>query len=168
MKPNPAHYKPYFETYIKLVNSDNLVQELIQNEEKVTQLITSIPPEKENYRYAQDKWSIKELFQHLIDAERIFQYRALAISRNDRTELPGYDEDEYVINAPIHHLSLTQMLDDFYNVRKSTISLFSNFEENTLNNVGIADGNPLSVNACGFIICGHTIHHTNILKERYL
>ncbi|UBM58507.1 DinB family protein [Marinilongibacter aquaticus] len=117
--------------------------------------------------YAPEKWTIKTIVQHLIDTERIMAYRALCFARSDKTELPGFDENKYAKYAPAEKRFLKEMLKEWETVRQASIQLFESFDEKTLYNEGIASGRNLSVAAIGYIICGHPIHHKQIIEERY-
>ena len=168
MKPKIDSYNSYFQHYIDLVPSENLLEELNSNLELTLNILTKIPKEKEEYRYADGKWSVKELVLHCIDCERIFQFRTLAFSRNDKTELPGFEEDHYVANSNCKERSLNSIIEELILDRKSTITLFNSFSDEVMLRGGLANGGKLSVSACGFIICGHLTHHINVLRERYL
>jgi uncharacterized damage-inducible protein DinB len=124
--------------------------------------------DKFDYQYSEGKWTIKEIIQHLIDSERVFSYRALRISRNDNTPLPGFDENYYVANSNGKERSLQSLLTEMAVVRQSTLSLFNSFSEEQLTKIGIASNREVSVRAIGFIIIGHQKHHQKIFEERYL
>jgi uncharacterized damage-inducible protein DinB len=130
--------------------------------------ISNIPIEKLEYRYAEGKWTIKDLLLHLIDAERIFAYRALRIGRGDKTPLAGFEENGYVINANANSRSEESLLKEFELVRKSTLELFKNFTDEQLAYLGTSSDSIISVRAIGFIISGHQNHHIKIIQERYL
>ena len=129
---------------------------------------TSLPEEKADHRYAEGKWSIKELLLHMIDAERIFGYRALRIARKDQTPLPGFDENSYTPASKASGRTLQSLKDEFAAVRKATDILLSTFDEEQLSQRGTASNHPVTANAIAFIIFGHLIHHKQILEERYL
>ncbi|MCB0756130.1 MAG: DinB family protein, partial [Flavobacteriales bacterium] len=152
MKPEPSAYGEFYRNYIELVPNSDLIDGLKSSAAASLQFWNSIPEEKGNYRYAEGKWSIKELLQHIIDTERIFSYRALAIARGDQTALPGYDENTYAENCRPDARSLKEMVDELELVRKSTIALFKSFDESVLDHLGKASGSNLSVRAAGFII----------------
>ena len=120
------------------------------------------------YSYAEGKWTIKELVQHIIDAERVLSYRALRFSRNDTTNLSGFDEDWYVANSNGNERNFKDMLQEFIHVRNSTILLFKSFKPEMLLINGTASNSDMSVRALGFIIAGHQTHHLKIIKEKYL
>jgi hypothetical protein len=124
--------------------------------------------DKFDYSYAGGKWTIKDIIQHIIDAERIFTYRALRFSRNDKTELPGFDENIYVDDANGSKRSIMELLTELSAVRHSTMLLFKTFNEEQLLRIGIASNNPMSVRALGFVIIGHQNHHQKVFEERYL
>ena len=168
MKPNKGTYNDYFQQYIDLVSSDNLLEELKNIHDTTQKTLSKITEEKSNYRYAEGKWSIKELVLHCIDCERVFQYRAMSFARNDKTALPGFEEDDYVLHSNADTRRLKDIAYEFQTVRNATISLFKGLDTSVLDNGGIANGAKLTVNACGFIICGHELHHMKVLKERYL
>ena len=124
--------------------------------------------DKFDYRYDEGKWTIKEIIQHLIDSERVFSYRALRISRNDKTPLPGFDENSFVENTNSNQRSLQGLLTEMAVVRQATLSLFSSFSVEQLERIGMASNHQISVRAIGFIIIGHQEHHQKIFQERYL
>jgi hypothetical protein len=138
-----------------------------QYHERITESWAAIPAEKVNYAYAEGKWTIKQMLQHVIDTERIFAYRALAIARKEPASLLGFDENEYAKNGTAAHRNWKDMLIEWRVVRQSTNLLFASFTEEQLKLTGTANGNPISVNAIGFILFGHALHHLHILKERY-
>ncbi|MFM1875744.1 MAG: hypothetical protein RL266_1481 [Bacteroidota bacterium] len=168
MKPDPRTYDPYFGRYIDLVKETELVHAFDDLTELSHSFWLDITEEQGNFRYAEDKWSIKELLQHIIDTERIFSYRALAIARGDTTALPGYDENLYANNSESDSRSMEDLVDELFTVRNATITLFAGMTEDALNRVGTANGASLSALAAGFIIVGHELHHMNVVKERYL
>jgi uncharacterized damage-inducible protein DinB len=167
-RPSQTDYPVYYEAYISKIQADNILEILQQQKEAVKELLTSLPVEKENYRYAEGKWSVKELLGHIIDGERIFAYRALRFARNDKTELPGFNQDAYIENADFDSRTMLSLLEEFLSVRDASITLFKNLTEEELSHKGIANGKQVTVNAIQYIVAGHELHHMNILKERYL
>ena len=162
-------YAPYYNTYLPLVEDTwTLAEELEVSVHNFIKFVQDIPMDKYDYRYAEGKWTIKDIIQHLIDSERIFAYRALRFARNDTTQLPGFDENLYAATANGAERKLQEMLTELALVRQSTIMLFKSFSEGDLLKRGIASGNLASVRALGFIIIGHQNHHIKIFKERYL
>jgi len=130
--------------------------------------VENIPLDKFDYRYAEGKWTIKDIIQHIIDTERIFGYRALRISRNDQTPLPGFEENDYVKNTNANSRSVQELLSEFSAVRHSTLYLFKSFSKEQLTRMGTASNHPISVRAIGFLNIGHLIHHQKVFEERYL
>lgn len=160
-------YGEFYRNYVVLVPKHDLREALEDSLEASSAFWNIISEEKANYRYAEGKWSIKELLQHIIDTERIFSYRALAFARGEKAALPGYDENDYAANCLADARSFAEMVEELKIVRQSTIALFQSFDENVLDNIGKASGTNLSVRAAGFIIVGHELHHINVVKERY-
>jgi uncharacterized damage-inducible protein DinB len=168
VKPTPTEYAPYYERYVSLVPQGDILETLGRQIEATLALLSSIPEEKGDYRYAPEKWSIKELLGHIIDTERIFAYRALRFGRNDSTELAGYEQDDYGKNNKLDGVSLSELAKEFESVRRSTIYLLQHFDEAAWSRNGVASNNPVSVRALAHIIAGHETHHLNVLRERYL
>ena len=172
MKPSqlkPDEFAGYFANYINQVSEEyTLIEELEISVHRLIKFIQNIPMDKFDYRYAEGKWTIKDIIQHLIDAERIFAYRALRFARNDKTALPGFEEDDYVNEANASKRSLQDLLTELLVVRQGTLTLFKSFTEEELLRKGIASKNPMSVRALGFTIIGHQNHHQRIFQERYL
>lgn len=164
-------YAPFYQPYIDALDENiNLIEELEISLHKTIQFIQDIPMDKFDYRYAEGKWTIKEIIQHIIDAERVFTYRALRFSRNDKTALPGFDENAYadVVNPTANKRHLKDLLTELTMVRHATIALFKSFTPEDLLKIGIASEREMSVRALGFIIIGHQNHHMKIFRERYL
>ena len=167
-KPDLSTVPEWYHRYINQVQEEDLDKAIQTNTETSIQFLHSIPEEKWNHRYADDKWSIKEMIQHIIDAERIFSYRALCFARGEKTSLPGFEENDYAAASKADTRSKEELIEEFETVRKSIQQLFNSLDEEQLHSVGIANNNLISVNAIGFIIPGHVQHHINILRERYL
>jgi uncharacterized damage-inducible protein DinB len=162
-------YAGYYAPYVQSVSNEyTLIEELEISVHRLIKFVQNIPLDKFDYRYEEGKWTIKDILQHLIDAERIFAYRALRFSRNDQTQLASFDENEYVIEANANRRSIQDLLTELAVVRQSTLSLFRSFSQEELVRNGIASNNPMSVRALGFVIIGHQNHHQRIFEERYL
>ena len=171
MNNNELHeneYAAYYSEYINMSANIILQEELEICLHQFIRFVQNIPMDKFDYRYAIGKWTIKEIIQHLIDTERIFQYRALRISRNDMTPLAGFNENDYVDNCAGNSRSLQDLLTELAVVRQSTLSLYKSFSQNQLLIIGTASDNKISVRAIGHIIIGHQKHHQKIFEERYL
>lgn len=161
-------YSKFNATYIKVLENIELFEELEVSLHDFIKFVQNIPLDKFDYRYAEGKWTIKEIIQHIIDTERIFAYRALRISRNDKTPLPGFEENDYVVNTNAKSRSIQDLLTEFSAVRHSNLLLFKSFSEEQLARIGIASEHEVSVRAIGFLIIGHLKHHKNVFIERYL
>ncbi|MBA9075131.1 putative damage-inducible protein DinB [Flavobacterium gossypii] len=163
-----AEYAPYYATYISKVEEADLVEELEISVHEFIKFVQNIPLDKYDYSYAEGKWTIKDIIQHLMDSERIFAYRALRIARNDKTPLASFEENEYAAIAGANQRSIRDLLTELSIVRQSTIALFKTFSEDVLKRIGVASGYDVSVRALGVIIIGHQKHHQRIFMERYL
>ena len=161
-------YSKFQATYINAAMNVELIEELEISFHDFIRFVQNIPMYKFNYRYAEGKWTIKEIIQHIIDSERVFSYRALRISRNDKTPLPSFDENNYVDNTNANKRGLQELLTELSAVRHATLLLFKSFSDEQLARMGIASENEISVRAIGFIIIGHQKHHQKVFEERYL
>jgi uncharacterized damage-inducible protein DinB len=160
-------YADFYKTYIQALDDVELIDELEICLHEFIKFVQNLPMDKFDYQYEVGKWTIKEIIQHLIDSERVFSYRALRISRNDKTPLPGFDENYYVDNSNGKVRSLQSLLTEMAVVRQSTLSLFNSFSQEQLTKIGVASNREVSVRAIGFIIIGHQKHHQKIFLERY-
>lgn len=169
-KPDKSEYAEFYSPYMEILPEDGsgLIQRLESSLLECMTLMSDLSEEKEDYRYAEGKWSIKELLQHLIDSERVFAYRALRFARHDPKELPGFDENLYAETSHASDRSMSSLLEEFDLMRRSNILMFDSMEEVVLKRQGLVDGNSLSVRALGFICCGHLLHHLKVIQERYL
>lgn len=164
-----TEYAPYQASYIAGVNNEyTLVEELEISLHNFIKFVQDIPMAKHDYRYAEGKWTIKDIIQHVIDCERVFSYRALRFSRNDSTELPGFDENSYANAADAEKRTIKDLLTELSALRHANIFLFKSFSAEDFMKKGIASGHTVSVRAFGFLIIGHQNHHIKIFKERYL
>ncbi|MFN0729947.1 DinB family protein [Polaribacter gochangensis] len=164
-----AEYNEYYESYIGLLDGNTeLLDGYYKGKKMMEDFIKSIPNDKMTYRYQPEKWSIIEVIQHLIDTERIFMYRCFRIARNDSTELAGFDQDVYITPSEANSKTKAQILEEFSSNRNYSISLLKSLSEKNLAFVGSANGGNVSARAAAFIVLGHDVHHTNIIKERYL
>lgn len=161
-------YSVFHATYIKAIGNVDLLEELEISLHDFIKFVQNIPLDKFDYCYAEGKWTIKEIIQHIIDSERIFAYRALRISRNDKTPLPGYEENSYVANTNANSRSIQELLAEFSAVRHSNLFLFKSFSAEQLMRMGTASEQVISVRAIGFLIIGHLKHHQKVFQERYL
>lgn len=166
LKPN--EFNSYYTPYINLVEDKDIITALQQNLKETITFYKSIPEEKWLYSYADGKWTINQVVQHILDTERIFAYRALCFSRKENLELPGFDQDEYLVNSAANTRSKESLIEEYVSIRNATITLFKNFSNEMFMQVGTASNSPLSVRAAGFIIVGHEKHHCNVIKDKYL
>jgi len=168
-KPKEGEYPPYAIMYIGLLPDDGLLLTHLRNNLIATKkLVLSLPGEKLSYRYAKNKWTIKEILVHILDDERIYAYRALRFARNDKTELPGFEQDDYALYSRANERDIENILEEYEAVRDSTIALFNGLPEDSFLRVGTANNNKVTVRALAYHIAGHELHHINIIKEKYL
>lgn len=163
-----SEYNPYYEPYISIVGEIDLLDCLQKDLNSFVDFINTIPNEKLDYAYASDKWTVAEVLIHLLDSERVFQYRALRFARNDTTKIPGFDQDIYVPASRANERTKASIISEFKAIRNATIDLFNSLNTEELKRVGIASDSPISVRALGFIICGHLKHHKRIIEVHYL
>jgi len=167
-KPLEGEYAPYAIMYIDLVPDDGVRgQHLRDNLQIVKNLIAAQSEEKLITRCAPGEWTIKEILVHIIDTERIFAYRALRFARNDRTELPGWEQDPYVAYSGANERSIEDILDELTAVRAASIALFNSFDAEVMTRSGISNGHPLSVRSAAYQIAGHELHHVKSIRENY-
>jgi|SRR6185312_1748510 len=168
-KPAPGEYPDYAAMYIDLLPNDGLLlQHLQKNLQATKDLVQSLPAEKLLYRYAENKWTIKEVLVHIIDDERIYAYRALCFARGEKTPLPGFEQNDYAANSGANERDVNNIIEEYEAVRRSTIALFNGFADADLVKTGIANDRKASVRALGWHLAGHELHHINLIKERYL
>ena len=167
-RPAKTEYPPYFEGYVALV-PDGAVREILSRQIADTlALLSGIDEARGDYRYAPDKWSIKEVVGHVLDAERVFQYRALCFARGDRQSLPGFDQDEYMRHANFGAYALSDLADELAQVRRTTVALLRGLDAAAWLRRGIANNSEASVRAIAYIIAGHELHHVRVLRMKYL
>jgi uncharacterized damage-inducible protein DinB len=167
-RPDLARVPEFYHRYINTVKTDDLMLAIKNQSTEIFRFLNEIPANKRNYRYAEGKWTIKDIVQHLIDAERIFCYRSLCFARKDANSLPGFDEVAYADNAKAESRDWDDLINEFRAVRQASEFLYDSFSEEQLKATGTANGNPIYVNALGFIIVGHVNHHVGVIRERYL
>lgn len=167
-RPDLSRVPEWYHGYINKVKEDDLSAAFNNQSAFFLKFLEELPDTKVDYRYADGKWTVKEVLQHIIDAERIFAYRALRFARKDATPLPGFDENEYAKNAIVSNRKWKEMIAEFSALRKSTELMFASFSSDELESTGIASEKPVYVLGIGFIIVGHAAHHRDIIKERYL
>jgi DinB superfamily len=160
-------YHTYYRGYVEKSLDKPLLKGLSEGMLETLEVFEALPENKQEFRYAEGKWTPKEILLHLIDTERVFAYRALYIARARNAELKSFDQDEFTANSEANKREMSDLLEEYVAVRTASIKLFTSFSDTTLQKMGVASNAPLSVRAAGFIVCGHEKHHTRIIKERY-
>ncbi len=168
VRPQPGEYAAYYEKYISLVPGTDIFGVLEAQGMLMTQLLGARSEREGNFRYAPDKWTVKEVVGHITDTERIFAYRALRISRNDKTPIEGFEQDDYVKNGGFNDRTLVDLAGEFSQVRGASLALFLGLGGDAWQRRGSANKNEVTVRALAFIIAGHELHHRRILEEKYL
>ncbi len=168
MTINDVKVPAFYENYIKSNNSDDLQEALLNSRRKLLKLAKKISEKQSHFSYAEGKWTLKEVLLHLIDAERVFVYRAMTFARKDTTSLPGFDENTWAANSKAGQRKWKDLVAEFKAVRKSTILFFESLDADQLSTIGMANGNEMNVVGLGFVTAGHVMHHCKIIKERYI
>lgn len=167
-RPNKNEYAEYYHKYVEKVPHGNIVGILEDQFGTITNFFSQITEEKSKYRYAPNKWSIREVLGHIIDAERVFSYRAMRFSRSDSRSLQSFDENHYIKNSNYDSIPLQMLIEEFASLRKTNIYMFKGFSEKMWLAKGIASENEVSVRALAYIMVGHAEHHMRVVKEKYL
>jgi len=166
---NSNEYHEYYSIYLNLVDDNTeLIEGYQKGKKEMIDFINSISEEKMSFRYQEDKWSIKEVIQHLIDTERIFMYRCFRIARNDSTNIEGFEQNDYVKPSEADLKSKTDLINEFSINRENSVSLLKSLSDKNLCFIGYANGANASARSVAFTVLGHDKHHSNIIKERYL
>lgn len=168
MRPDLSRVGNWYHNYINMVTEDELSEAFNKESASFIRFLETIPPKKYDYGYAEGKWTIKEVLQHIIDAERIFSYRALRFARKDKTPLAGFDENSFAQESKAGSRNWDKLVEEFKVVRRCSELLFQSFDDDQLQSDGISSNSPNYVLALGFILIGHAMHHQKIIKERYL
>ena len=166
-RPSDSEYAPSFSSYVARVTEDEIIPVLRSQLDELENLLGQVTAERETYRYAPDKWSIREVAGHLVDGERVFGYRAFSIARGESQSLPGFDEKAYMLSAPYDRMALEDLLSEFRLVRLANLAMLRNLDEDAWRSVGTANDAQVSVRALAFIMAGHVRHHMGVLRERY-
>ncbi|MCL6266043.1 DinB family protein [Flagellimonas myxillae] len=166
---SPSEYNPFYHTYIKALGGEvKLLDQLVDGRDVLLTFIKDIPYSKFAFSYDIGKWTLAEVLMHIVDAERVFQYRALRFARNDSMPLAGFDQNIYVPESKANAKTKESIMEEYKTVRDASIALFRSFDDEALKRMGNASGSDMSTRAMGFIICGHQAHHMQIIRERYL
>ncbi|MBY5960057.1 DinB family protein [Membranicola marinus] len=166
-KPGHNQFPNHLQPYVKLVETNEGFEALMEGATEFMAMLSVLPPEKMGYSYQRDKWTVQDVLMHMIDTERMFQNRALRISRKESRALSGFDQDKYVKNLPNIVRSIESIRDEYETVRKGTFLLFAGLTKVEMKLQGRVSNYTLTLPSIPFIIAGHEIHHLNILKERY-
>jgi uncharacterized damage-inducible protein DinB len=166
-RPESSEYAPFYHGYVASVPEGDVVALLRQGGRELLDTVATVPEDRGGFRYAEGKWSIREVIGHVIDAERIFTYRALRMARGDTTPLPAFDENEYATAAGSDMRTLSNLVREFGAVRESSVQLFESLSDDAWGRFGVASGKDISVRALAYITTGHSMHHLRILRERY-
>lgn len=158
----------FYQNYIKLAPDENVLKGLQRNARNFRKLLRKVPKKKIDKAYAEGKWTIKEMLQHIIDAERVFAYRALTFARKDSTSLPSFDENNWAANSFAAQRNWKEMIEEFKLLRAATERMYESFNDAQLRSTGIASNKEINVLALGYILSGHVEHHMNVLREKYL
>lgn len=168
-RPKSGEYPEYAAMYMDLVpKNTSVLEHMKSNFDHVKDFVYGLQKEKLLFRYAEDKWSIKEVLVHIVDDERIYANRSLAFARNDKTIFPGFEEKAYTLYSDADNRDLDNIFEEYEAVRRSTIALFNGFTEAMLMRKGTASGNQATVRAMAYHIAGHELHHMKLIQERYL
>ncbi|GAA4883381.1 DinB family protein [Flaviramulus aquimarinus] len=164
-----TEYNSFYNTYIsKVPKHIDLIYGFKTGENHILDFFNTIPEEKLNYRYAENKWSVKEVFQHIIDTERVFIYRCFTIARHDKTALAGFEQDDYIVPSKADKKTIEDLFEEYKAVRLNSIVLLKSLNDDDLSFIGNANGSDMSARAAAFVILGHEIHHMDVIKKRYL
>ena len=167
-RPGADEYDPYYERYVSLVHTEDVVAALRQQAQDTRALFGSLTAQQADFRYAPGKWSIKEVLGHMSDTERILSYRALRIARGDKTPIEGFEQDDYVPNGKFGSRAIEDLLDEFATIRNATLHLFRHLDAQAAERRGTANKKEITTRALAYIIAGHELHHMQILREKYL
>ena len=166
-RPAETEYAPYYQSYVDQVSEEEILPVMRAQLDDLDLLLGKVAPERETYRYAEGKWSIREIAGHLIDGERVFGYRLLCIARGETQNLPGFDQNDYMLTAPYDGIQLEDLLSEFRLVRLANIAMLRSLDEESWNRTGTANDNQITVKALAFIMAGHVRHHMRVLGEKY-
>ncbi len=168
MKPASTDHPAYYSNYIRLVQQDNVVDALLAARKEMLAALKNIPAGLEEHAYAEGKWTVKQVFLHCVDTERVFAYRAMSFARGEAQKLPSFDENVYADNSNAHLRSLADIAEEYDAVSQANIIMFRAFPASVLGAAGEMALGRATVNAIGFTMAGHVLHHLTVLRERYL
>ena len=166
-RPPDTEYAPFFARYVSLVPEADLLAVLEGQPAELARLSSIVPADREKFRYAEGKWTIRELVGHIVDAERVFGYRAFCISRGEQAPLPAFEENEYIRNSQYDRQPLRELVSEFAALRETNLAFLRRLEDKEWERLGTSNKNPASVRALAFIMAGHVRHHFAVMRERY-
>jgi uncharacterized damage-inducible protein DinB len=167
MLPPQNEYASFYHRYLAPLPDGEILDILRAQEQELARVAAGVAPERETFAYGPDKWTVRQLFTHVCDAERIFAYRALCISRGDTTPLPGFDENAYAARAPFASRPLRDIAEELTLLRRANVQMFAALDDDAWTQIGNANGHPISVRAIAWIMAGHARHHLGVLREKY-
>jgi uncharacterized damage-inducible protein DinB len=167
-RPDLEEFPVYMRSYVQLIPEGDIIQILNGQIVSTQEIFSAVTEKQAEYRYAEGKWTLSEVLGHLTDTERIMNYRILRIARGDKSPLMGFDENEYVQEASFNERTIADLLEDYQNVRRATISLLKGMPQKSFQNKGNANGFEVTVETIAYMIAGHELHHIKIIQEKYL
>lgn len=167
-RPDSSEYASFYEGYVSQVPEGDILAAMGSESGRTAELLSGLSPEQADHRYAEGKWSVKELVGHIIDAERMFGYRAHCFAREDPAELPGFEQDDYVRSSNAGSRSMQDLVDELRAVRQSNLAFFGGLDEEMWSRRGVGSGCAFTVRALAYIIVGHEMHHRGVIESRYL
>jgi uncharacterized damage-inducible protein DinB len=168
IRPTKKEYSDFHQKYVNKVEGTDVISALVNQHKTIMEILSSLDDKKGLYSYSEGKWSLKEVFGHMLDCERVFSYRALSIARGEQQPLPGFEQDDYVLYGKYNSRSMDSLKEEYNYLRLANITLFKSLSEEDIDRQGTASNNPVTVRALLFILAGHEKHHLDILTERYL
>ena len=166
--PAENEYPAFYQKYVSLIPNGNILQMMEKQNEQFCEFLATVSEDKANYSYEKGKWSVKEVIGHLIDVELAFLYRAWRFSRNDKAKLHGFEQDDFIANSDFSKLTLSELVEQFYHMRKAAIPMFSSFTDEMWSRKGTANGGSFTVKSIAYIMVGHVIHHMKMIHSKYL
>jgi hypothetical protein len=167
-RPQTGEYSSYYQRYIDLASEDDIVGALDAQSHETATLLGGLGEKEASHRYAPDKWSVKQIVGHIIDAERVFAYRVLSIARGETKALPGFDQEPFVVNGRFDDRPLADLAEELATVRRANVMMMRALSEEAWRRTGIASENPVSARAVAYVMLGHERHHLRVIRERYL
>jgi hypothetical protein len=167
VRPRPDEYDEAFERYVSRVPEADVLAALERQPAELAAALAAVPPERERFRYAPGKWSIRDVAGHMLDSERVFGYRALCIARGEKASLPGFEENDYAASAGYDRRTLASILEEFAALRASHVLMLRHVDDEAWGHVGTANGLPITPRALAYVLAGHVRHHLAVLAEKY-